>query len=144
MLDRNGNQYDPNQFFHSAPVSTLKNTEVKKPRVLKAKEVITEKACPCCHATLNVAEFTFRDKIYKYCTNCRESAAIAEDHRVREELQKNPLMFSIPAHLRLAQCLGCGRINPIVSDFPVNLTTSTGFGKYCQPNCKGKKPCPKK
>lgn len=144
MLDRNGNQYDPNQFFHSAPVkSATPNKDVKKLRVTKVKEVLKEKECPCCKEHLDIAEFTFRDKIYKYCTICRESAAVAEDRAIRDELQKNPLMFSIPEQLRLAKCHGCGRINPIVSDFPVNLTTLTGFGEYCQPNCKGKKPCPR-
>lgn len=144
MLDRNGNQYDPNQFFHSAPIKAgTVNKDVKKPRVTKVKEVITEKECPCCKKQLAIAEFTSRDKIYKYCNNCRESAIIAEDQQVRDELQKNPLMFNIPGQLRLAKCQGCGRINPVVSDFPVNLTTITGFGKYCQPNCKGKKPCPR-
>ncbi|WBF04804.1 hypothetical protein [Erwinia phage vB_Ea277G] len=144
MLDRNGNQYDPNQFFHSTPIKAgTANKDVKKPRVTKVKEVLTEKECPCCKEQLDIAEFTFRDKIYKYCTTCRETTAITNDRLIREEFKSNPLMVFVPDNIRLAKCQGCGRVNPVISDFPVNLTTITGFGKYCQPNCKGKKPCPR-
>lgn len=146
MLDRYGNEYDPNQFFHSEPSAIVPpvNKDVKKPRVMKVKEVLTEKVCPCCQEILHISEFTLRSKIYKYCTTCRTAATHSENDRVRQELKDNPLMFALADNLLLAKCQGCGRINPVIADFPVNLTTTTGFGKYCQPNCKGKQPCPKK
>lgn len=143
MAKNNEKPYDPNQFFYSAPV---KEAEVKpkKVKVIKPKEVVTEKSCPGCKQVLHIAEFTLRHKVYKHCTICREAACVDEDRHCRDELAKHETMFTPSLSLRLARCRGCGRINPMVSDFPVNLTTATGFGKYCQPNCKGKQPCPKK
>lgn len=116
------------------PVITVKTTE--KSGALTPE--VLEKHCKSCDSIKSIDLFVAGLKEYKHCNDCRAQAIAEKDSRVRSWIQKEGYSLVIQ-NVPLARCQRCGRTNPIELDFPVSLSSPTGYGVYCLPKCKGKK-----
>ena len=132
-------QTQPSYAHFFRELEPQQDVKVVPPR--KTKSETDSQVCPCCNHDQDVALFTTNFKVYKHCNSCREAAIVEKDTKVRGWMEKES-PFKLTSVIPLSRCWNCGRTNPMASDFPVDLNSPTGYGNYCLPKCKGRRPKP--
>lgn len=130
---------EPSYAHFFRDISDVPVVTPKQPR--KPKEAVDHKVCPCCSHDLSIELFTANTKVYKHCNPCRQAAIKDKDTKVRAWLAAET-PFTLSTVIPLSRCWQCGRTNPIATDFPVDLSSPTGYGNFCLQKCKGKRPKP--